>query len=73
MADFAKEMLWMGAEIVQIFVHSLLFKEDRTSLPLKTWPPEKFWHTALALPSHYTGKQIYGFQCLLLLKNIPVQ
>lgn len=35
----------MGAEVVQIFVCSLLVKVDMTSLPLKTWPPEKFWHT----------------------------
>lgn len=41
------QMLWMEAEIVQLFVHSLFFKGDMTSLPLKVWPPEKFWHTAI--------------------------
>lgn len=66
-------MLWMEAEIVQMFLHSLFFKGDLTRLFLKAWPPHLFLYTAVTLPSHHIGKYIHGFQCLLILKNIPAQ
>lgn len=47
------DLFGMGAEIVQIFVCSLLDEGDKTSFPQKMWPPEKFWHTCCttALPT----------------------
>lgn len=47
------DLFGMGAEIVQILVCSLLDEGDKTNLPQKMWPPEKFWHTCCttALPT----------------------
>lgn len=61
-------MLWMEAEIVQMFVPILLLKGDMTSLPLKAWPPEKFWHTAITLPATTQENKSMDFSVCFFLR-----